>query len=85
MSKARAENLCRNLGRIRIKRNLIRYRSDSNILSKEIALIQINKISLIRMNSRENTPWEKGEDRQSNVGDAKKITCTRIVLTKKTK
>jgi hypothetical protein len=39
------------------------------------------QISLLRMNSREKTPWEKEEDHQSNVWDAKKIACTRIVLT----
>jgi hypothetical protein len=27
---------------------------------------------------RRNIPWEKGEDHQSNVGDARKITYTRI-------
>jgi hypothetical protein len=27
---------------------------------------------------RSNIPWEKGEDHQSNVGDARKITYTRI-------
>jgi hypothetical protein len=41
--------------------------------------------SMLRMNPREKTPWEKGEDHQSNVGDAKKITCTRISLTERTK
>jgi hypothetical protein len=37
------------------------------------------------MNPRGKTPWEKGEDHQSNVGDAKNITCTRISLAKKIK
>jgi hypothetical protein len=41
--------------------------------------------NLLRMNPREKTPWEKGEDHQSNVGDEKKITCTRISLTEKKK
>jgi hypothetical protein len=50
-----------------------------------MTLIKIIKISLLRMNPRETTPWEKGEDHQSNVGDAKKITCTRISLTGNTK
>jgi hypothetical protein len=30
------------------------------------------------MTQRRNTLWGKGEDHLSNVGDAKKITCTRI-------
>jgi hypothetical protein len=35
------------------------------------------------MNPIKKTPWEKGEDHQSNVGDEKKITCTRISHTKR--
>jgi hypothetical protein len=46
-------------------------------------LIKIIKTSLLRMNLRNNTPWEKGEDHQSNVGDAKEITCTRISHTER--
>jgi hypothetical protein len=42
MSKERAESLCRNLGRIRRKRSLIREREDSNLLSTEISQIKIN-------------------------------------------
>jgi hypothetical protein len=38
---------------------------------------------MLRMNPREKTPWEKGEDHQFNVGDAKKIMCTSISLTKR--
>jgi hypothetical protein len=37
------------------------------------------------MNPRKKNPWEKEEDNQSNVGDAKEITCTRIFLTEKKK
>jgi hypothetical protein len=37
------------------------------------------------MNPRGKTPWEKWKDHQSNVGDAKRIICTNISLTKKTK
>jgi predicted aspartyl protease len=86
MSKEREENpFVENLGRIRRRRNMIREGRDSNLLSTETTLIKINKISLLRMNPREKTPWEKGEDHQSNVGDAKKITCTRISLTEKIK
>jgi hypothetical protein len=39
----------------------------------------------IRMNPRKKTPWEKGEDHQSNVGDTNKITCTRISHIERTK
>jgi hypothetical protein len=41
-------------------------------------LIKIIMISMPRMNPRKKTTWEKGEDHQSNVGDTRKITCTRI-------
>jgi hypothetical protein len=85
MSKEREENICRNIGRIRRRRNLIREGRDSNLLSTEIVLIQINKINLLRMNPRGKTPWEKGEYHQTNVGDAKKIMCTRISIIEKTK
>jgi hypothetical protein len=40
---------------------------------------------MLRINPRENTPWEKGEDHQSNIVDAKKITYTRIYLIEWTK
>jgi hypothetical protein len=38
-----------------------------------------NLINMPRMNPRKINPWEKGEDRQSNAGDAKKITYIRII------
>jgi hypothetical protein len=60
-------------------------RKDSNLLSIEITQIKISETNLLRMNRRERNSWENGEDHQSNVGDAKKITCTRIDLTEKTK
>jgi hypothetical protein len=85
MSKAKEEKLFRSLGRIRRRRNHIREGRDSNLLSIETVLIHINKINLLRMNPRWKTPWEKGEGYQSNVGDVKKITCTNISLTEKTK
>jgi hypothetical protein len=84
MSKARAENLCRNIGRKRRRRNIMRGGRDSNLLSTEELLTQINKIILLRMSPRGKTPWEKGEDHQSNVEDVKNITCTRIYLTENT-
>jgi hypothetical protein len=40
---------------------------------------------MIRMNPREKTPWEKGEDHQSKVVDENNITCTRISLMEITK
>ena len=85
MSKVGAESPCRNIGRTRRRRNLIKGGRDSNLLSIEIALIKIINMSMLRMNPRENTPWEKGEDHQSNVVDAKKITYTRIAHTERTK
>jgi hypothetical protein len=39
---------------------------------------------MLRVNPRKNTPWEKGEDHLSNVGDEKKITCTKISHTERT-
>jgi hypothetical protein len=56
MRKARAENPCRNIGRIRRRRSLIRGGRDSNLLSTETTLIEIVKTSMLRMNPRENTP-----------------------------
>jgi hypothetical protein len=41
-------------------------------------LIKIINVNIPRMNPRKKTPWEKREDHRSNVGNAKKITCTRI-------
>jgi hypothetical protein len=81
MRKEREDILCRSLGRIRRRRSLIREIKDSNLLSIEIAQIKIILTSMLRMNPREKTPWEKGEYHQSNVVDAKKITCTNISLT----
>jgi hypothetical protein len=57
---------------------LIRGGKDSNLPSIGMSLIEIIKISMLRVNPRKKTPWEKGEYHLSNVGDAKKITCTRI-------
>jgi hypothetical protein len=37
------------------------------------------------MNPRKRIPWGKEEDHQSNVGGARKITYTRIYLTKEIK
>jgi hypothetical protein len=81
MIKGMEENPCRNIGRIRRRINLIRERKDSNLLSIEITQIKIIPTSILGMNPRENTPWEKGEGHKSNFGDAKKITCTRISFT----
>ena len=50
-----------------------------------ISLIEIIKISMLRVNPRKKTPWEKGEDQQSNVGDARKINYTRISLIERKK
>jgi hypothetical protein len=43
-----------------------------------MSLIEIIKISMLRGISRRKIPWGKGEYHQSNVGDARKITYTRI-------
>jgi hypothetical protein len=43
-----------------------------------MSLIEIIKISMLRGISRKKIPWEKGEDHQSNDGDERNITCTRI-------
>jgi hypothetical protein len=85
MSKVREEKSCRNIRRIRRRRSLIRGGKDSNLPSIGMSLIEIIKISMLRVNPRKNTPWEKGEDHLSNIGDAKKFTCTRIAHTKRTK
>jgi hypothetical protein len=85
MSKAREENPYRNLGRIRRSRSPIRGGKDSNLPSIGMSLVEIIKINIIRVNPRKNTPWEKWEDNQYNARDAKKITCTRISHTERTK
>jgi hypothetical protein len=59
MRKKKEESLFRSLGRTIRRINLIRERRDSKILSIETSLGEINKISLLRMNSRRNTHWEK--------------------------
>jgi len=78
MSKVRAESPCRNIGRIRIRTSLISGGRDSKIFSIEMSLIKIIRIGMLRMIPRKKTPWEKGEDHQSSVEDAKRITCKRI-------
>jgi hypothetical protein len=49
-----------------------------------MSLIEIVMISMLREISRRKIPWEKGEDHQSNFGDAWKITCTRIAHIERT-
>jgi hypothetical protein len=85
MSKAREENPCKNLGRTRRMQILIRGGKDSNLPSIGMSLIEIIKINILMMISRKNIPWEKGEDHQSNVGDVRNITCTRISHIERTK
>jgi hypothetical protein len=58
MSKAMEESPCRNIGRIRKRRSLIRRRRDSNLLSIEMSLIKISKTGMLRMIPRNKTPWE---------------------------
>ena len=84
MSKAREENICKNLGRKRRMQISIRGGKDSNLPSIGMSLIEIIKINMLREISRKKIPWEKGEDHQSNLRDAKKITCTRIAHIEKT-
>jgi hypothetical protein len=84
MSRAREEYICKSLGRIRKRRSLIREGRDSNLISTEIVLIKIRKIDPLSRNTRK-TPWEKREDHQYNVGDAKNTSCTRISLTEEIK
>jgi hypothetical protein len=84
MSKAREENLCKNIGRTRIMRSLIRGGKGSNLPSIGMSLIEIVKIGKLRENPRRMIPCKKEEYHQSNVGDAKKITCTRISHIEKT-
>jgi hypothetical protein len=83
MSKAREDNPCRNLGRTRKMQSPIRGGKDSNLPSIGMSLVEIIKISMLRDISRRKIPWEKGEDHQSNAGDARKITCTRIFHTER--
>ena len=85
MSKAREENLYINLGRTRRMRSLIRGGKDSNLPSIGMSLIEIIKINMLREIPRRNIPWEKGEDHQSNVGNARMITFTRIAHIERTK
>jgi hypothetical protein len=85
MSEEKEEILFKSLGRIRRRRNWIKEGRDSNLLSIEIVLIHIIEIKLLRMDPRWETPWEKGEGYQSNVGDVKKTTCTKISLAEKKK
>jgi hypothetical protein len=85
MSKAREENIYINLGRTRIMRSPIRGGKDSNLPSIGMSLIEIIKIGMLRGISRKKIHWEKGEDHQSNVRDARKITCTRIAHIERTK
>jgi hypothetical protein len=84
MRKAREENLYRNLGRIRKMPSPIRGGKYSNLPSIGMSLIEIINISMLREISRRKIPWEKGEDHQSNAGDERKITCTRISHTERT-
>jgi hypothetical protein len=56
MSKARENNPCRNIGRIRRRISIIRGRRDSSLLSIEMSLIKIIKIGMPRMNPRNKTP-----------------------------
>jgi hypothetical protein len=55
MSKDREENPCKNLGRIRGRRSLIRGGKDSNLPSIGMSLIEIIKISMLRVNPRNKT------------------------------
>jgi hypothetical protein len=84
MSKARAENPYKNLGRIRRRRSTIRGGKDSNLPSIGMTLIEIINSSMLRVNPRNKTPWEKAKDHRSNVGDAKKIIYTRIAHIERT-
>jgi hypothetical protein len=78
MSKVEEENPCRNIGRTRRMRSPIRGGKDSNLPSIGMSLIEIININMLRGIPRRKIPWEKGEYHQSNVGNARKITCTRI-------
>jgi hypothetical protein len=84
MRKEKAESIFINLRRITRRINMIREGRDSNLLLVGRILAQIRKIN-IRMTLRRNIPWRKGEYHLSNIGDTKKITCTRISPTKRVK
>jgi hypothetical protein len=62
----------------------IRGGKDLNLPSIGMSLIEIIKINMLRGISRKKIPWEKGEEHQSNVGDPRKIICTRISHTERT-
>jgi hypothetical protein len=62
---------------------VIRGGKDLNLPSIGMSLIEIIKISMLRVNPRKKT-WEKGEYHQSNVGDASNITCIRIAHIERT-
>jgi hypothetical protein len=49
-----------------------------------MSLIEISKINMIRDISRRRIHWEKREHHQSNDGDVRKITNTRISHTERT-
>jgi hypothetical protein len=57
---------------------MIRGGKDSNLPSIGMSLIEVIKISMVRVNPRKKNPLEKGEDHLSNVGDVNNITYTRI-------
>jgi hypothetical protein len=65
-------------------RRPIRGGNDSNLPSIGMSLIEIINISMLRGIPRRKVAWEKGEYHQYIVGDARKITCTRISHTEKT-
>ena len=79
MSKVKEDNIYRNLGRTRKIQSSSRGGKDSNLPSIGMSLIEIVEINMLRK-----IPWEKGEDHQSNDGDARKITYKRISQTEKT-
>jgi hypothetical protein len=84
MRKAREENPYRNIGRIRRRIISIRGGKDSNLPSLGMKLIEIIKISMLRVNPRKRTLWEKEEGHLSNVGYENNITCTRTAHTERT-
>ena len=84
MRKDKEENPYRNIRRTIRMKILIRGGKDSKLPSIGMSLIEIIKINMLREILRRKIPWEKGEYHQSNVGDARKITCTRISRTERT-
>jgi hypothetical protein len=56
MSKAREENLYRNIGRTRIMRSSIRGGKDSNLPSTGMRLIEIIKVTMLGEISRRKIP-----------------------------